>query len=131
MIVLDASAALELLLNTEAGQLVAERIEDKLESIHVPHLLTAEVAQVLRRYVHTGTLDSTRAQLALEDLADLDATRYGHEELLTRAWELRSNLTIYDALYVALTEALSATLLTFDRKLAAAPGNIARIETLA
>ncbi len=128
MIVLDASAVLELLLNTEAGQLVSDRIEDEGESLHVPHLLTAEVAQVLRRYVTTGILDAARARTALEDLLDLDASRYGHEELLPRAWELRANLTIYDALYVALTEALPATLLTFDRKLAAAPGHAARVE---
>ncbi len=128
MIVLDASAALELLLNTESGQLVSDRIEDELESLHVPHLLTAEVAQVLRRYVATGMLKPARARSALEDLLDLDAACYGHEELLPRAWELRANLTIYDALYVALTEALSATLLTFDRKLAAAPGHAARVE---
>jgi predicted nucleic acid-binding protein len=128
MIVLDASAVLELLLATPAGGRVAERVADPGESLHSPHLLAVEVAQVLRRYVRTGAVDGTRAEGALVDLDELDVARYDHEPLLPRMWELRANLTAYDATYVALAEVLTAPLLTLDERLAAAPGHRATIE---
>lgn len=75
-------------------------------------------------------LDPERAGLALEHLAQLDLTRYGHDLLLPRIWALRANLTAYDAAYVALAEALDAVLLTCDGRIAAAPGSAARVELL-
>jgi predicted nucleic acid-binding protein len=128
VIVLDASAAVELLLGTDAGSWVADRIADPAESIHAPHLLAVEVAQVLRRLVAAGDVGAARAAAALVDLADLDAERYPHEPFLPRMFALRENLTAYDAAYVALAEALDAPLLTFDRRVAAAPGHGASVE---
>jgi predicted nucleic acid-binding protein len=130
VIVLDASAAVELLLATDRGDLVASRIEDPAETIHVPHLLSVEVAQVLRRLVGSGDVRPSRAAGALEDLSDLDAERYPHEPFLARMFALRANLTAYDAVYVALAEVLGAPVLTFDARLANAPGNRAAVELL-
>lgn len=131
MIVLDASAALEMLLRTEVGQGLAERLlEPRAASLHAPHLLDLEVAQVLRRLVSRGALAAERAGEALRDLADLPLERYSHELLLPRIWSLRLNLTAYDAAYVALAELLGATLLTRDHRLLRAPGHAARIEAL-
>ena len=87
------------------------------------------VAQVLRRYERTGGLSTTRGAGALRDLEDLAIERYPHRPLLPRVWELRANLTAYDAVYVALAEALEATLLTGDARLARAPHR-ARVELL-
>ncbi|HTJ74252.1 MAG TPA: type II toxin-antitoxin system VapC family toxin [Acidimicrobiales bacterium] len=128
MIVLDASAAIELLLSTDAGEAVARRISDPDEILHAPHLLAAEVAQVLRRYEAAGAITAQDGAAALDDLVALDIERHDHDSLLGRVWELRPNLTAYDALYVALAEVLDAPLLTQDRKLAAAPGHNAGIE---
>ena len=130
MIVLDASAVLELLLNTEGGRRVAARIADPGESLHAPHLLAVEVTQVLRRYVATRSVPEEIAVAALDDLAGLDVARYAHEPFLPRVWELRANVTVYDAVYLALAEALDAPLLTFDQRLAAAPGHAAGVEVL-
>ena len=130
MIVLDASAVLELLLGTPNGQRVAHRIAPADETLHAPHLLDVEVAQVLRRYVAAASLTPEAGQRALDDLADLDVTRYAHDLLLPRIWELRGNLTAYAAAYVSLAEVLDAPLLTFDVGIANAPGHAARIEQL-
>ena len=131
MIVLDASAALELLLGTPRSRRVALRALVPAETLHVPHLLDLEVAQVLRRWVASGQVGEDRARQALDDLAALGLTRWPHDVLLERIWQLRSNLTAYDAAYVALAEALRAPLLTCDRRLAAAPGHNAVIELIA
>ncbi len=130
MIVLDASALVELLLGTARGRQIAELVADPSIGLHVPHLADVEVAQALRRYVREGALEADVARSALEDLADLDLERHPHEPLLQRIWELRQNLTAYDAAYVALAEALDARLLTCDRRLARAPGLAARVELL-
>jgi predicted nucleic acid-binding protein len=130
VIVLDASAALELLLRTKAGLAVEARLFNRGESRHAPHLLDIEVTQVLRRYAASGVATPERCREALDDLADLPLTRYPHDFLLARVWELRTNLTAYDAVYVALAEALDAPLLTRDRRLSNAPGNRARIEVV-
>ena len=86
-----------------------------------------EVAQALRRYVREGQLDSSSAAAALEDLRSLDLERHSHEPLLDRVWALRDNLTAYDAVYVALAEALEAILLTCDGRLARTPGVSRRV----
>jgi predicted nucleic acid-binding protein len=121
MIVLDASVVLELLLGTPVGQVVAEDIRTPGLTLHAPHLLDLEVAHVLRRFERAGDLTATRAEQALEDLADLDAFRYPHDVFLPRIWELRSNCTAYDACYLALAESLNAPLWTTDTRLAAVP----------
>jgi predicted nucleic acid-binding protein len=128
LIVLDASAVLELLLATKAGRRVAERIRSPRLSLHVPHLLDLEVLQALRRYVAIGSLSLERAGMALESLVDLGLVRHEHDVLLPRIWALREKLTAYDAAYVALAEVLEAPLLTLDKRLASAPRHRARIE---
>lgn len=130
MIVLDASAVVELLLATPTGRRVAERLRSPTLSLHAPELIDVEVAQVVRRYVLAGTLAEERGRLALQHLAELDLARYSHRDLLPRIWALRSNLTAYDAAYVSLAEVLDATLVTTDRRLAAAPGLAAAVEVL-
>ncbi len=122
MIVLDASALVELILSTPTGQLIATRIADPAEGLHTPHLADVEVVQALRRYVREGTLDANAAADALDDLRALDLQRHAHEPLLERVWEMRENLTAYDAVYVALAEVLDGVLLTCDGPLSRAPG---------
>ncbi len=128
MIVVDASVVIEALLRTPAAESAERWLFDSHETLHAPHLLDLEVAQVLRRYAAAGEIDQTRGRDALADLADFPLRRYSHEFLLPRVWELRSNLTAYDAVYVALAEALDAPLLTRDRRIAGAPGHRARVE---
>jgi predicted nucleic acid-binding protein len=128
LIVVDASALLEALLRTPAAQAVEERLFAPQETLHAPHLIDLEVAQVIRRYAANGEIDSERGREALTDLTDLRLVRYPHDLLLPRIWDLRDNLSAYDAAYVALAEALDAPLVTRDRRLAAAAGHRARIE---
>jgi predicted nucleic acid-binding protein len=128
MIVVDASAVIEVLLRTGAAQAVEGRLLDPQETLHAPHLLDVEVAQVIRRYAANGEIDTERGGAALADLAVFPLHRYPHDLLLPRVWELRNNLTAYDAVYVALAEALEAPLLTRDRRLANAAGHRATIE---
>lgn len=128
MIVVDASALIEVLLGTSAAGQLARRFFADGETLHAPHLLDVEVAQVLRRYARAGALDTKRGAEALEDLADFPITRYPHLPLLPRIWELRNNVTAYDATYVALAEALVAPLVTRDAKLARVGGHRALIE---
>lgn len=127
MIVIDASALLEALLHTPAGGDVRRRflLED---SVAAPHLLDLETAQVLRRLLAVGEISDGRAGEALADLANLPIERHSHSFLMPRIWALRGQLSAYDASYVALAETLDATLLTSDRKLAAARNHRARIE---
>jgi predicted nucleic acid-binding protein len=128
VIVVDASVLLEALLRTPAAAAVEERLFASRETLHAPHLLDIEVAQVIRRYAATGEIGLQRNRAALADLADFPLYRYPHDFLLPRVWELRNNLTAFDAVYVALAEALDAQLLTRDRRLAGAPGHHARVE---
>ena len=130
VIVLDASVVLEVLLRMPAGVAVEERLFEPEESLHVPHLVDVEVAQVLRRYALAAEVEAGRCRAALDDLAGLPLTRYPHDFLMSRVWDLRGNLSAYDAVYVALAEALDAPLLTRDRRLANAPGHGARVEVV-
>jgi predicted nucleic acid-binding protein len=130
VIVLDASSTIEWLLQTRTGARVAQRLLSSGETLHAPHLLDVEVAQVFRRHVARGATTASRVEEALQDLQDLRVSRHPHGLFLWRVWELRDNLTAYDAVYVALAEALDATLLTCDGKLALAPGHHARVELI-
>jgi predicted nucleic acid-binding protein len=96
--------------------------------LHVPHLLDVEVTQALRRCAASRLIDEGVAAHALAALRDLDLERHSHEALLDRVWALRRNLTAYDTVYVALTEALGAVLLTCDARLARVPGLGASVE---
>lgn len=131
MIVLDASAAIEWLLQTKVGGRVEERIFADADTLHAPHVLDLEVAQVLRRYVTARIITADRGREALDDLLDVALTRYPHAALLERIWELRDNLTAYDAAYVALAEALDAPLVTCDGRTASAPSHHARVDLIA
>ena len=130
MIVADASALIDLLLESEVRTRLEQRLLSGEESLHTPHVVDLEVAHTLRRLVLTGVLSSERAEVALADMADLQLNRYPHVELVPRVWELRDTLTAYDAAYVALAEALEATLVTRDARLARSSGHQARIELL-
>lgn len=130
MIVLDASAAVELLLNTATGQHVAARI-DADEALHCPDLVDIEIAQTLRRLVLRSETNAERAQLALSHWTSLEVHRYPHQPFLDRIWALRDNFSAYDAAYVALAEVLRAPLITGDARLANAPGTPAKIEYIA
>ncbi len=118
MIVLDASAALCILLNSPAPRASTLRQRLRGEHLQAPHLIDLEVAQTLRRFVLAGSLTVDRAHDALADLAQLPLIRHPHYPFLDRIWQLRSNVTAYDAAYVALAEILSAPLLTLDARLA-------------
>ena len=100
MIVVDASALLEFLLQTPLGTRVEARLFRDQDEFHSPHLADVEVTQGLRRFVRTGEVSPDRAADAIADLADFDLHRHPHLDLLTRAWKLRENVTAYDAMYV-------------------------------
>ena len=128
MITVDASAVLEVLLRTDRGSRIEDRLLSRGESLHAPHLLDVEVAQVLRRYAIAGDLTPGRGFEALTDLSGFPIHRYPHDALLPRIWELRHNVSAYDAAYLALAEALGAPLVTCDGRLGSAPGHVARVE---
>jgi predicted nucleic acid-binding protein len=130
VIVVDASALLEFLLQTPLGTRVETRLLRDEDEFHSPHLIDVEVTQGLRRLVRAGEVSADRAAEAVADLVDLDLHRHAHLDLLTRAWKLRENVTAYDAMYVALAEALDATVVTCDTPLAKARGRRARIDVI-
>jgi predicted nucleic acid-binding protein len=130
LIVLDASAAVEWLLQTPVGRRIEERIFSQDESLHTPYLLDVEVVQVLRRFAREGLVAAGRADQAINDLLDLRIARYPHVVLVPRIWQLRHNFSAYDAAYVALAEDLHATLVTRDGRLASAPGHRAAVELI-
>ena len=128
MIVLDASAAVDWLLQTSAGQRIENRIYSRNETLHAPHLLDLEVTQVLRRLALQAVVSVHRADEAVRDLLDLRITRYPHLVLLPRIWQLRHNFSAYDAAYIVLAEKLGAALVTRDARLGAASGHAAPVE---
>ncbi len=125
MIVLDASAYVDGILG---NQTVRERLEG--EDVHAPHLLDVEVASALRRLVVAGELEESRAVVALAALRAADIHRHPHTPLLGMIWEMRDTVAPYDAAYVALATVLRASLITTDRKLAAAPGLPCAVEPI-
>ena len=130
MIVLDASFLVEVLLSRPSVGHFANRLRDPREALHAPHIIDLEVAQVLRRYQATREMSTQHAREALQLLALMPLERHAHWPFLDRIWELRRNVTAYDAAYVALAEALEAPLLTCDRALASAPGHHALVELI-
>jgi predicted nucleic acid-binding protein len=130
VIVVDASALLEFLLQTPLGARVEARLFRDQDEFHSPHLIDVEVTQGLRRLVRAGEVSADRAAEAIEDLIDLDLHRHAHLDLLTRSWKLRDTVTAYDAMYIALAEALDATVVTCDTPLAKTPGHRAHIEVI-
>jgi predicted nucleic acid-binding protein len=130
VIVVDASALLEFLLQTSIGGRVEARLFRDEEELHAPHLVDVEVVQGLRRLVRMGEVSSGRADEAVADLADLDLHRHAHLDLLGRAWQLKENISAYDAMYIALAEAIEAPMVTCDGPLGKSPGHRARIEVI-
>lgn len=116
-VVADASAVVEFLRGSHVAPAVAERITAANSTLHLPHLCAVEVANAFRGLVRAGDLSGAEAETGITELATLKASRHPAEPFLQRIWELRHNLTAYDATYVALAEALGAPLLTVDDKL--------------
>ena len=131
MIVADASIIVDLLLHPDsaAARSLARRFA-RQEVICAPHLMDAEVGQTVRRFTLKGDISAIRAVQSLDDLAGLPIRRYGQVELLPRAFELRSNVTMYDGIYLALAEVLGVPLLSCDAALADVPGCDATVEIL-
>ncbi len=130
MIVVDVSALVDFLAPFSRKPLLDARIKTSIE-LHTPHLADGEVAYALRRLVARGSLGADRAADARYDLMRLPARRYAHRFFLERAWELRHAVSTYDAMYVALAEALDAPLVTCDAALARARGIRASVEVYA
>ena len=129
MLVVDASCLCEVLIGAPGAEAIRDRLA--VESDHAaPHIVDVEVFGVIRREHLRGRLDRTEATQAVQDLAAWPGERFGHRFLLDRAWELRDTVRGWDAMYVALAEALEATLVTTDHRLASASGPACSIEVL-
>lgn len=129
MIVVDASVVVSALADDgDDGDRARMRLRG--EELAAPHLIDVEVVSAWRRLAAAGGLDARRVGLAMTDLAAFRLNRVPHRQFVARGWELRSNFTIYDAMYVALAEALDVTLLTADKRLAASPGTRCAVEVL-
>ena len=126
MIVVDASALIEVLIRSQAASSLEHRLFS--ESLNAPHLIDVEITHVVRRLVAINQIDEARARSALAALVDIPLRRYPQTRLVPRIWDLRRNLTPYDAAYVSLAEALGAPLVTRDARLAGAVGHRAQIE---
>lgn len=127
MLVVDASCLIEVLIGAPGAEAVRQRLA--MDSDHAaPHIVDVEVFGVIWREHLRGQLDATAAAQAVEDQRQWPGERFGHRPLLARSWQLRDTVRGWDAMYVALAEALDAVLLTTDRRLAAAKGLDCRIE---
>jgi predicted nucleic acid-binding protein len=127
VLVVDTSAALEAIAARDPAPGLIERLAEDGD-LHGPHLLDTELLHALRRMSLRNQISDARAEDALSDFAELALVRYRHQPFNDRVWELRHNITAYDATFIALAEALSAPLITCDARLAAAPGHSATIE---
>ena len=129
MLVVDASCLCEVLIGGPGAEAIRQRLA--ADGDHAaPHIVDVEVFGVIRREHLRGRLDRTEAAQAVEDLQTWPGERFGHRLLLSRAWQLRDTVRGWDAMYVALAEALDAVLLTTDDRLAAASGPTCRIEAV-
>lgn len=126
MIVLDASAAVDVLVGSARAARIALRLQNV--RVQVPHLIDIELTHVLRRAAAAGAMTAQHAEAVLSAWQQTDIDRHPHAPYLLRVWQLRAALTAYDAMYVALAEALRAPLLTCDAKLARSHGHTAKIE---
>jgi predicted nucleic acid-binding protein len=129
MLVVDASCLCEVLIGGDGAEAIRHRLTTD-DDHAAPHVVDVEVFGVVRREYLRGHLDRTEAGQAVEDLEAWPGERFGHRLLLPRAWQLRDTVRGWDAMYVALAEALDAVLLTTDRRLAAATGPTCRIEAV-
>jgi predicted nucleic acid-binding protein len=129
MLVVDASCLCEVLTGSPGAEAVRRRLAADADHA-APHIVDVEVFGVIRQELMLGKLDQTAAELAIDDMRSWPGERFGHRFLLSRMWELRDTVRGWDAMYVALAEALDATLVTTDRRLAAAAGPTCRIETI-
>lgn len=127
MLVVDTSAVLAALAADEPDPALVRLLADDGD-LHGPHLIDTEVLHALRRLTINGAIGDDRAADARGDFAQLALVRYPHEPLNDRVWELRHNLTAYDATFVVLAEALDVPLVTCDRRLGSAPGHRAEVE---
>lgn len=130
MLVVDASCLIEVLTGGRNAEMVRQRLAEDRDHA-APHIVDVEVFGVIRREHLLGRLDATAATQAVEDMRLWPGERYGHRLLLHRSWQLRNTVRGWDAMYVALAEALDAVLVTTDLRLAAASGPACRIEALA
>jgi predicted nucleic acid-binding protein len=130
MLIVDASCLYEVVADTVRSEDVRERLARDVDHA-APHVIDVEVLSIIRRDHLLGRLDLTAAQQAVEDLRAWPGDRFGHRSLLERAWELRDRVRGWDAMYVALAEALDATLLTLDERLGRVRGLRCSIEVVA
>ena len=130
MLVVDASCLVEVLVGGERAEPVRQRLVADQDHV-APHVIDVEVPSVVRRHLLLGAIDPTTAAQAVEDLADWPAERFDHRDLLARAWELRANVRSWDAVYVALAEALGAVLVTTDARLGKVQGIDCVVEVVA
>jgi predicted nucleic acid-binding protein len=129
MLVVDASCLYELVVGSPAAQAIRSRLSADPDQA-APHVVDVEVFGVIRREHLLGHLDRTAAAQAVEDLETWPGERFAHRRLLGRAWQLRDTVRGWDAMYVALAEALGAVLVTTDAQLAAAGGATCRIDVV-
>ena len=130
MFVLDASTVVEILLRSAVGRALWSRLASPWNSLYAPEFLDIEVLHVLRRMAAFDGLPPALARAALSNLLQFPLERFPHAPLLPRMWELRHNLSAYDAAYVALAEGLGAPLLTRDARISRAPGHQAKVEVV-
>ena len=129
MLIVDASCLYEVVADAERAERVRSRLAADADQA-APHVIDAEVLGIVRRDHLLGRLDATAARQAVEDLRDWPGERFGHRSLLERAWDLRADVRTWDALYVALAEALDATLVTLDARLGRVGGLACAVEVL-
>lgn len=129
MLVVDASCLYEVVTGTSQADQIRRRLADDPDHA-APHLIDVEVLNVVRRDRLLGRIDATAADQAVEDLRDWPGERFGHRSLLARVWDLGMNVRGWDAVYVALAEALRATLVTTDERLGRVGGLRCPVEVL-